>query len=74
MKAHKIHPEPITTGYHRAALIELSYDELFGMYELIMGVLGEAQQDKTILLSFENSNVTNASNIFCIYEEDESDE
>jgi len=71
MKAHRIYPIPLREGYERQALLELSWEELDGLWALIGEVLCEASQDRGIILNFETSICTGAPFISCEYEKED---
>ena len=75
MKSFKMHYSPIKPGYKRETIIELNYKELDGLHQVITESLKYANQDKKILLDFQNSKVTDSPSIQCIYyNKDESEE
>jgi len=73
MKTHKIYPLPLREGHQREALIEVSYDELLGLHELLTETLTEANPKKKILLNFESRITVSGGIISLIYEDKEND-
>ena len=67
MRAHKIYPVPPRKGNEREALITFSYPEFLGLLNLLNTTVAEADPSKEVILSFENSSITYAPLISCIY-------